>query len=222
MNDAVVIDVESTGLVDPEVVEVAYIPINIEGNASDGWYGRFKPSKPITLGALSTHHIADEMLADCPPSSSFKLPEGVDFVVAHNADYDWACIGKPEGIKRIDTLAMARTLWPDADSHSLGAMLYLLDRPIARTLLSNAHGAAVDARNCKILLGHILAKIKPMVCENFDDLWNLSEKMRVPTIMTFGKWKGTKIRDVPSDYKRWYCGTADADPYVVRAMKEQR
>jgi exodeoxyribonuclease X len=36
--------------------------------------------------------------------------------------------------------------------------------------------------------------------------------------MTFGKWKGTPVKDVPYDYKRWLLGQPDVDPYLRKAL----
>ena len=47
----------------------------------------------------------------------------------------------------------------------------------------------------------------------------LSELARIPTVMTFGKHKGTPIKDVPADYKRWLLGQADIDPYLQKALR---
>lgn len=73
---------------------------------------RYNPGKPITFGALATHHIMDEELVDCPLASSFTLPGHVDYIIGRNVDFDWEVIGKPE-IKHICTLALAHKLWPD-------------------------------------------------------------------------------------------------------------
>ena len=75
------------------------------------------PGKPITLGALATHHIMDEELVDCPPAASFTLPGQLDYMIVHNVDFDWEVIGKPE-INRICTLVLARKLLPSLDNHS--------------------------------------------------------------------------------------------------------
>lgn len=113
---AIIIDTETTGIDEPEPVEIAYVAIDIYALviAGGSWCGRFKPSKPISLGAMATHHILDEELTDAPPASSFQLPEGVEYIIGHNVDYDWRAIGEPP-VKRIDTCSMCRHLWPDAD-----------------------------------------------------------------------------------------------------------
>lgn len=70
---------------------------------------RYNPGKPITFGALATHHIMDEELVDCTPVASFTLPGHMDYMIGHNVDFDWEVNGRPE-VKRICTLALARKL----------------------------------------------------------------------------------------------------------------
>jgi exodeoxyribonuclease X len=215
--NACVLDTETTGFDEPQPVEIAWV--RLEGpqglRTLDMCCCRYKPSKPITLGALATHHILDEDLENCEPYTAFKLPDGIDYLIGHNVDFDWDAIGKPN-VKRIDTLAFSRKLWPKADSHSLGAMMYLLDRENARSLLRHAHSAAHDASNTVRLLGNILRALgEPMTWEA---VWLLSEDARVPDVMPFGKHKGVAIADVPADYKRWLLGQPDVDPYLRKAL----
>src|SRR5690606_38893005 len=105
--------------------------------------GLYKPSKPSTFGAMAVHHILPHELEGCPPSSECKLPADAEYIVGHNVDYDWEAVGKPN-VKRICTCAMARWVWPEADSHSQSALLYMTlgatDR--IRKRLMDAHRAA--------------------------------------------------------------------------------
>lgn len=215
---AVILDTETTGVDDSELIESAWLPVDIGGNtiAPGGHVSRWRPSKRITLGAMATHHIMDEELADCPPCSEFRLPEGVEYLIGFNIDFDWKVIGSPP-VKRIDICAMCRHLWPEADSHSQSAMLYLLDRENARDSLSGAHSAGVDVINCRVILSHVLAKVGPF--ETFEQLWMKSEVMRIPKVMGFGKHKGKPIAQIPSDYKRWLLGQPDVDPYLQQALR---
>lgn len=214
---AIILDTETTDADAPEIVEVAWGEVDLGlRELSPHPARRFKPSKRISLGALATHHIMDEELEGCPPSSSFRLPDDVQYLIGHNVDFDWLAIGKPE-VKRICTLAFSRKFWPEADSHTLGAMLYLLERPSARFLLRNAHSAAVDVEAAFLLLRHIFGKLGEV--HSWEDVWRASEAARVPTIMPFGKHKGMAIRDVPPDYKRWLLCQADIDPYLRQALK---
>jgi len=50
-------------------------------------------------------------------------------------------------------------------------------------------------------------------------LFLMSEQARIPKKMPFGKHKGTLIKDLPADYIAWYQKQADADPYILKAMK---
>lgn len=70
---------------------------------------RYNLGKPITYGALATHHIMDEELVGCPPAASFNILGRVDYIIGHNVDFDREVIGKPE-VKLICTLASAGKL----------------------------------------------------------------------------------------------------------------
>ena len=214
--NALILDTETTGIDEPQPVEIAWLRVEgpSELKIEQMFCSRYKPSKPISLGAMATHHIMDEDLVHCAPPDTFRLPDGIEYLIGHNVDFDWQAIGKPE-VKRIDTLAFSRKLWPTADSHSQGAMLYLLERKTARSYLRGSHSAQVDAYNCFRLLRRILDKLRPMTWEA---LWLLSEDARVPDVMPFGKHKGTLIADVPADYKRWLLGQPDVDPYLRKAL----
>lgn len=68
MSGAIILDTETTGLDAPEVIALANTtafegPTNLTGAIGLQY---FKPSKPISLGALATHHIIDEDLSDAP------------------------------------------------------------------------------------------------------------------------------------------------------------
>lgn len=216
--NAIILDTETTGFEEPQPVEVAYLVL--EGTAPAVAVSQFrqlyKPSKPISLGALATHHILDEDLESAPPYTDFRLPAGTEYLIGHNVDFDWLAIGKPE-VKRIDTCCLSRKLWPAADSHALGALLYLISRSTASMLLRDAHSAAQDASNCPLLLNAILKQHGDPA--TWEAVWNLSEAARIPDVMPYGKHKGMRIADVPADYKAWLLRQPDVDPYLVSALR---
>jgi exodeoxyribonuclease X len=166
------------------------------------------------LGALATHHILDEELVDCPPASSFRLPGDLHYLIGHNIDFDWQAVGQPE-VKRICTLALARKVWPEADSHSQSALLYFLERDTARERLREAHSAAADIGICATILSHLCAKLNITTMEA---LCAASDDARLPTHMTFGKHKGLPLAEVPKDYVRWLLDQQNVDPYVRQAF----
>lgn len=247
MSCATIIDTETTGVDEPDVVQLAHIgPLEfsrLTPEPPEPAYSVgstfFKPRKPIGLGALATHHILEEELTECAPwPGSWLPPPLTDYLVGHNVDFDWKAIGSPP-VKRICTLALSRRLWPDADSHSLGAMTYLHaeDRRQARAVLRDAHGADVDAMLCKLLLGNIL-RAMPLIA-SWDRLWEASERARLPTHLTFGKYgphsewakstankKGLPIpalRGFDPGYRDWLlsgkCDTVNDDPYLRKALE---
>lgn len=219
---AYIFDSETTGLNDPHLVEAAWLKLGSVSSLSviDSFLHRYKPGKPIELSALATSHILDEELVDCQPHTDFSLPGDVVYLIGHNVDYDWRVIGEPV-VKRICTRALSSKLWPNADSHTQSAMIYLHYRAEATALLRNAHAALDDVKNCRLLLVKILDQLavqfgRPV--NDWEELWQLSEEARVPTVIGFGKHKGTKISELPRDYQRWLLNQSDLDPFVRKAL----
>ncbi|MFA7892952.1 3'-5' exonuclease [Pseudomonas putida] len=220
---AYIFDSETTGLNDPQLVEAAHLKLAdiLSLHVTTEFLQRYKPAKAIELGALATSHILDEELADCPDHSEFQLPPDIEYLIGHNVDYDWGVIGRPE-LKRICTAALSRRLWPDADSHSQSAMIYLHYREQAPGLLRNAHAALDDVKNCRLLLVKILDALaaelgRPVA--DWDELWTISEDARIPTVIGFGKHRGAKFSDLPADYHRWLLNQPDLDPFVRKALQ---
>ena len=169
------------------------IPEAIEAPNADGlaFVQRYKPSRPIGLGAMAVHHILPSELEDCPPSSEFALPTCL-YIVGHNIDFDWQAAGSPPGVKRICTDAMARYVWPDAESYSQSALLYYLlgPTPETRAMLLNAHSALIDVENCAVLLEKILDE-RPEI-STWSQLHEYSEACRIPRVMPIGEKQGVK------------------------------
>lgn len=218
-------DTETTGVGDkPEVIECAwsflfddgvpFVPRLGFGAETDG-YGRWKPEGEITLGAMATHHIIPSDLDGMPSSKLFRLPEA-HYYVGHNVDFDMRAAGRTEG-KRICTLALSRWLWPDLDSHKLGAMMYfLMGHGEARQMLTKAHSAVADVEMTLDLLVEICKRVKP---DSWESLYQTSEEARVPQVMAFGKHKGTKVSECPPDYLQWMLRQVDMDEYVKKAAR---
>ena len=217
-----IIDTETTGITDPEPIQVAWIRLDSLGLEVGRFESLYCPSKPISFGAMATHHILDSDLRDSEPSSSFRLPEDCHFLIGHNIDFDWQVLGKPD-VKRICTLALSRALYPHLDSHSLGALSYFLSFPDfcgeMRERLKGAHDALSDALLTLGLLRNIIFASGISYPLDFNELWEKSEEARIPTVMPFGKHKGVPLKEVPSDYKRWLRGQPDVDPYLLKALE---
>jgi len=162
---------------------------------------RYKASEPISIGAMAVHHIVDEDLAKCPPFTKFEFPKQIDveYLIGHNIDYDIAAVNRAgtmtNGIKAICTLAMARFLWPNLESHNLTALAYQLssDRKSTRKGLKNAHSALND---CKTTYSILRAIVKETGISSFEELYEFSEQARYPTHIFFGKYRGWAIKDM--------------------------
>ena len=216
MTKAVIFDTETTGRKDPIIIEGAWLELKSVDPFKLGlsFCQRYNPGKPIELGALATHHIYDEELIQCPPAKSFSLPNDVEYIIGHNIDYDWNVIDQPN-IRRICTLALARKVWNSIDAYSQSALLYFIDRDNARDILKKAHSAETDVRICATILEKICIELD---ISSFEHLWELSEDARTPTVMPFGKHKGTLITDIPIDYKKWLLSQDNIDPYLKDAL----
>ena len=214
-----IIDTETTGLTEPRPVEVAWL--NLKDITSlkivQEFEQKYNPEKPIEFGAMSTHYILDEDVADKPSYKTFEIPDETEYIIGHNIDYDWEVVNKPD-VKRIDTLALSRRIWKDAGSHSLSALIYMLakDKRKVRDRLKFAHSAMTDVKMCWFLLNKILKEID---VKSWDDLWSISEEYRIPETMPFGKHKGTLISELPPDYIQWaIANLKDIDPYLMKAL----
>ena len=217
MSKTYVIDTETTGNEPPECIELAWLEYGQVGIRVE----RFKPTHKSGYGALSIHHILPFELDACRPSAEAKLPSDASYIVGHNIDYDWEVLGKPP-VKRICTLAIARSLYPELDSHTLGAMYYRMCgvSEAARRDLQDAHSAAADVLLCvKILQAMLLDRAPQHSLLQPEALWKFSEQCRIPQVMTFGKHKGKPVGMVDTGWIKWYRAQPDTDPYLLQAFK---
>ena len=218
---AYIIDTETTGIDPCEVIELAVMPIEADLSPG-GWVmcERFRPEGEITFGAMAAHHILPQELGDKRPTRMAKLPEDLEYMIGHNVDFDWKALGSPN-VKRIDTLALARKLWPECDSHSQSALMYFLFGPRhdIRDKLRNAHSAEVDVEICSMILERICEALH---VSDIETLYEESEEARIPTTMPFGKHKGQPISEVPKSYADWYRRQDNPDPFIIEAFRRNR
>ena len=208
---AIIFDVETTGFGKedrdafdqpytefPEIIEAAWLELgeDLRAHCIGEFCQRYKPENPIQFGAMATHHILPSDLEGMPPSSIFSLPE-VEYLIGHNIDFDADACGYTG--KRICTLALARSAWPDLDSHTQSALLYALSNgpemlEMTRDALKSAHSALADVKFCHVILLAYLAT-RPDIT-TYEDLYAASELARIPEFMTFGKYKGQSFDQI--------------------------
>lgn len=222
---AIILDTETTGLSDPRPVEIAWMAF-AEGYDDSIHCQRFNPGKPIEFGAMATHHITNDDVVSCPSYTDFRLPEGVQYIIGHNVDFDLQVIrkcGPVPHVMSICTLAMSRMLYPHTDSHKLGAMLYMLDLAYAKEHAHKAHSAADDVEMTANLLLLLTAKARAdgYQIKSLADLHSFSEMARIPTVMPFGKYKGIQLEKLPSDYIQWLRKQPDIDHYLLKALQRR-
>ncbi|MEE5041659.1 3'-5' exonuclease [Pseudomonas alliivorans] len=157
----IIVDVEGNGHNPPDLVElaVAGFPV-VEDAQPSSWL--IKPPNRITWQAKKIHGIGNSDVESSPTWEVIKdevesMLKGKWFV-AHNASVDYTVVKrhmpdwKPLGV--IDTLRLARHVYPNAKSHSLAA---LLDMTGLRTEVSgDLHRAGEDARVTTLLLAHLI------------------------------------------------------------------
>jgi len=236
-----ILDTETTGNTEKaQPIEIAFIEIEYPSlNVIRKVDLFFKPSEPISFGAKATHHILESDLIDKPDLTSdiySSLIEDIysaDYIIAHNVDYDWGIIGKPD-IKRIDTLAIARKLLPDLDSKSQSALMYYFFGDEARDKIKNAHNALCDVENCLLILRKLTEIISDRhdypneeisIYNNIEELYNFSEYARIPDKMTFGKHKDKTYLEVARadpGYFDWirYKSDIKPDKYMLKAIED--
>ena len=215
---AIILDTETTGIEEPDVIELAWVELNeVSWQLAPVFQQYFENTQPIGFGAMATHHIIPSMVAGKPNQScvASALPE-VTYWIGHNIDFDWKALKKPD-VRRICTLALCRLAYPEADSHSLSAMMYYIHgaNQATRTKLKNAHSAAADILLCYDILMPLMEKLD---IHNLEQLYRVSEDARIPRIMPFGKHKGEPISAVPKAYRDWYRRQAETDPYILMAF----
>ena len=229
---AIIADTETTGLKEPVPIEVAYIDVSklfevpyIHRNPYSPFdkvfeYRQlFDPQKPIEFGAMSTHHITNEYVQGLNPYTAFELPSEIEYLIGHNIDFDYEVIktcGEQPEPKLICTLAIARYLYPELDSHKLTALLYALDMPYALDHAQRAHSALDDVWMTYHLLKIMLPKTK---ATNFEELYQFSEMARTPKIITFGEYEGSEINDLPYHYNHWLLTEGNIDKYLRKALE---
>ncbi len=221
--NALILDTETHDL-NGYPIEIAYAPCSFEQgvlviNQKQVFDEFFSCPEPIALGALATHHILETDIAEKPSFDTFKMPQGVQYLIGHNIDYDIKAVQKCQPdftVKGICTLALCRMVWPELP-HTLSAMYYHVmdDLELARKHLRHAHNAKADIYFTGVILKTL---VEQLGIKDMNSLFIMSETARIPKYITFGKHKGTAIKDLDSGYVSWLLKQPDLDPYLRKAL----
>lgn len=188
----------------------------------------FNPAMPISVEAMSIHHITNEMVADLPSfkgSNAFKQLQVLftsddSILVAHNARFDVSMLNREDLFpkKVICTYRLSRYLDKDGviPQYNLQYLRYYLKLNIDVT----AHTAIGDVLVTERLFQRIHAKFKGQSIgdDPVDEMIKISRSPVLVPRMPFGKHKGLKMAEVPRDYLVSLAGTdLDEDlAYTVR------
>lgn len=221
--NALILDTETHDL-NGYPIEIAYAPCSFEQgvlviNQGEVFDEYFSCPEPIALGALATHHILEADIAEKPSFDTFKMPQDVQYLIGHNIDYDIKAVQKCQPdftVKGICTLALCRMVWPELP-HTLSAMYYHVmdDLELARKHLRHAHNAKADIYFTGVILKTL---VEQLGIKDMNSLFIMSESARIPKYITFGKHKGTAIKDLDSGYVSWLLKQPDLDPYLRKAL----
>ena len=221
--NALILDTETHDL-NGYPIEIAYAPCSFEQgvlviNHGEVFDEYFSCPEPIALGALATHHILEADIAEKPSFDTFKMPQDVQSLIGHNIDYDIKAIQKCQPdftVKGICTLALCRMVWPELP-HTLSAMYYHVmdDLELARKHLRHAHNAKADIYFTGVILKTL---VEQLGIKDMNSLFIMSETARIPKYITFGKHKGTAVKDLDPSYVTWLLRQGDLDPYLRKAL----
>lgn len=218
-----VIDFETTGIPSEDekhaLVEVGSCDL-VQGQA--GWRvcppvtSLVNPGRPVPIEAMAVHHIRDAELADAP-SPDRVLPlliADADTFCAHNIDFEKKFFGGGEK-PWICTHKCSLRAWPESPSHSNQVLRYFLDVDsdadfeIARSM--PPHRAGPDAYVTAFILRKLIEKCA------MADLVKWSSGPALLAKVAFGKHRGKRWSEVPTDYLEWIVNKSDMDDRDVRA-----
>lgn len=172
-----VLDLETTGLsaVTERITEVGIMKVK-DGKVLDELSTFVNPEKPIPERVVEITHISDEMVRDAETIDKV-LPKVLEFIdgsvlVAHNAQFDIgflkhsaSALGYGFDFTYLDTLTLARELFPDFKSYKLGR--------IAKSLgikVEVAHRALDDVDTTVKVFNAMLRKLKDRGAKTLEDI----------------------------------------------------
>ena len=179
----------------------------------------FNPGKPIAIEAMAVHHITNEMVTAKPPfkgsPASEKLLSLLDdeqgILVAHNSRFDLDMLRR-EGIqtdRAICTYKLTRYLDKAGSipQYNLQYLRYYLKLDIDAV----PHSALGDILVLEGLFRRIRARFESVSdADAVAQMLKISQEPVLVARMPFGKHKGQKMDQVPSDYLNWL-KTTDID-----------
>lgn len=206
-----VIDFETTGTEPPaEVCEVGFCDLHLDEKRvgiPQAWLCCVKEMPPEVR---AIHHISQ---ADCAgwnrfdPATMFRDP--VQAIAAHNAEFETKFFVPPVPV--ICTYKAALRVWPDAPSHSNGALRYWLeDQGLIHpdhVQTQPAHRAGPDA----YVTAHVLLALFNAGATGRDMIAWTKEPRLLPTC-PLGKFRGKPWSEVEAGFLDWMLRQPTMEP----------
>ena len=173
----IVLDFETTGLntAKDRIIEIGAVKL-AHGQVVDSYGVLENPGELLPQKITEITHITDQMLRDAP-SAAQVLPELLAFmdgcpIAAHNAKFDCAVLeselkrlGQTYEAPQLDTLTLARKLYPELKSHKLGSVCKRLG-----VSLKDAHRAVNDAAATAQCLARMMDDARKKGAQTLRDL----------------------------------------------------
>ncbi len=212
----IVFDTETTGFPTEEepqaIVEIGWCSVTLHGGGEieigDPESVLLNPGRPIPAEASAVHHIIDADVVGCPPPDigCRKLAEtNPDYFAAFNLDFDKQFFGGG-GKPMFCIYKAAVRVWEDAPSHSNSFLRYFFSLDLDRKKADPPHRAGADA----YVSAHILRELL-RAGTDIETMLRWSKGPALLPRVTFGKHKGQKWKDLPTDYLEWIRDRSDMD-----------
>lgn len=216
------LDTETTDATD----EARLVQLAVALNQGPIEVSYYKPAKPITIGAMATHHITNEMVESYHsfvPRIAWVNRVKQCIIVAHNAPFDLRVLENEgvdlKGVDYIDTLAVAKhVLNPAPERYSLQFLRYYLnlDRHLPADMEIVPHDAVSDVLILRLLTRELtcmvakLLNLDPLSDDRPDSMKDTNEDydiiakqmIKLSTLpitldkVSFGKYKGDSFESV--------------------------
>ena len=220
-----VLDTETTGLQkDDRAVSFALIRVT-QRKIVDTMYHLVHPQRRIPSEVTAIHGITDEDVAQSPfletllPTIQQHVVESIAYV-AHNAPFDRRMLPGLQEKPWIDTLVLARVVYPNLSSYRNEALREYLQLDCSE-LTGCAHNALYDAQVTAKLFLHLLPLFlqqRPEITTITQLVTALEQERTKPRLLAtcfLPKHKGSCWEDIPSDYLQWIVAKYSGDPSVV-------
>ncbi len=210
------IDFETTGLPESDrpvaICQIGWCDIEIlDGGITVHPPNSFlcNPGHEIPPEARAVHHISDaDVAGELSPDQGLKRlsADWPNYFAAHNAKFEQHFFGGGT-VPWICTYKVALRIWPDAPRHTNQVLRYFLDIDLPDALAMPPHQAGPDA----FVTAHVLRKIIESGEASLEDMVRWSAGPALLPRIPFGKHRGAKWEDVPSDYLDWIVNKSDLD-----------